>query len=609
MKLGALGSDFKKYLKSKGLDKEASKADKSGKSGILQNTKEFKSFLEDELNYDTSLFAKSLNDAKNLQMVDGKLSVKEDTKNESDESDLEELDMFSEVMNELLEDDDFKEVVDTDGDGEITDEEMSAFFEAAAQNDENADEISFEDIIGTADKIKSGDFKIESKEDKIEQTQAASSSGGVGGAGGYGGGVGGVGGANSAPAEKTLDNMTKEELQAELSSEQATLDSHQTDLKSIADGSCAELQALQGEIDSAYDVYQEALEQVDEEMAKQVDDKKQEIDDKQTEINDKECEIIDQKQAVTDAENTYNNAVSRTKNLEEILNALKSADTSSDKEKADAVAAKISQVEAQIAQAKIAEDNAKKALDEAKEKQTTLEGQKADLEAQLNTLNDEMAELEAEIAEKYPEVKEKMDAWNELKESYNEQKAQLSDKVNQEITKSQEKIAEINTALQNVENKNDVKEYGFSAFGDDILEFAEQFLGCNEADGSANKFLNGASSASIPWCAAFVEYVMENGGSWDSVPDWYKNIDNKWYCPNVYNAASSANAIISAQEAQPGDIVLFDWDGDGVKDHIGIIKSTDGGKVVTVEGNTSNQVANREYEIGDGRLTYCRVAS
>ena len=102
---------------------------------------------------------------------------------------------------------------------------------------------------------------------------------------------------------------------------------------------------------------------------------------------------------------------------------------------------------------------------------------------------------------------------------------------------------------------------------------------------------------------------MENSESSENVPDWYKNIENKWYCPNIDKAAKDANAFISGDEAKPGDIVLFDYEGDGRMNHIGIVVSNENGKLVTIEGNTSNQVAERKYETNDPRIRYCKMTA
>lgn len=141
---------------------------------------------------------------------------------------------------------------------------------------------------------------------------------------------------------------------------------------------------------------------------------------------------------------------------------------------------------------------------------------------------------------------------------------------------------------------------GGSGLGNSIVNYAKKFIGCNEADGSADKFVGGSSSAT-PWCAAFVQYVVEHvaGGK---LPGWYKNVGNKWYCPDILNAAQNAHATVSASKAKPGDAVIF---GDH---HIGIVKSNKNGVITTIEGNSSDQVKSNTYSTGDSSLTICKMA-
>lgn len=47
----------------------------------------------------------------------------------------------------------------------------------------------------------------------------------------------------------------------------------------------------------------------------------------------------------------------------------------------------------------------------------------------------------------------------------------------------------------------------------------------------------------------------------------------------------------------PGELIFFDWDGDGIPDHVGIVESCDGSTVYTVEGNTSDSCMRRAYGV------------
>lgn len=139
-----------------------------------------------------------------------------------------------------------------------------------------------------------------------------------------------------------------------------------------------------------------------------------------------------------------------------------------------------------------------------------------------------------------------------------------------------------------------------------VADYARKFIGLNEADGSADKFVNGGNSSLIPWCAAFLQYSIEKSLG-KNAPSWYKNIANKWYCPNIDVAATNANAKIPASAAKRGDIVLFDWYGDGAR-HVGIVDSNKNGKITTIEGNSSDQVKMNTYNANDGRLSFCSVS-
>lgn len=91
----------------------------------------------------------------------------------------------------------------------------------------------------------------------------------------------------------------------------------------------------------------------------------------------------------------------------------------------------------------------------------------------------------------------------------------------------------------------------------------------------------------VPYCAMFVSWVMAQAeASAASIPGAY--------CPWILTAGKNAGKIVATKNAQKGDLVLFDWEGDGVSDHIGFVVSNNGSALYTIEGNTNNGVvANR----------------
>ncbi len=543
-------------------------------------------------------------------------------------------------LNTLFEEDTIKNVIDTDKNDELNAEEIETFLNAIKDYDGDDENISLEDILGAMIDILKGTFNLnpeesetvneeimpanETREDINTGNQSAvggtAPTGRVSGGSGVSGPTGTSGGrtagvtSQQGTEEKTLDNMNKEELNAELSSAQSDLSEKQSTLSAVLDGSDSAISQLEENVNQAYDTYQEQLKLVDEELAEQVDDLKSKIDEQENKIDQKEQEISDQESVVSDSETEYNNAVTTRENLETSLAALKSIDTSEmDSAKLSELNSKISELTTKVETAKRKEEEAKTRWDEAEEKLKQLKEEKEELisgQGGLDELNQQMTELEAEIIEKYPEIKEYLEAYNSAKETYDTEKQTAIANAKAEVQTAQNYVNEVQTAINNFENKETVKDYCFGEFGEDIADFAQQFIGYNESNGSADIFLYGGyTSSSTPWCAAFVEYIMKNSGSYEDLPDWYKDISNKWYCPNIDKAARDAGAIINGEEAQTGDIVLFDWDGDGTKDHVGIVKVTENGQVITIEGNTSNQVAERTYDINDSRLTFCKVVS
>ena len=89
---------------------------------------------------------------------------------------------------------------------------------------------------------------------------------------------------------------------------------------------------------------------------------------------------------------------------------------------------------------------------------------------------------------------------------------------------------------------------------------------------------------SYPWCAAFVWCIFNECGASDLFYDGKKTA----YCPTIHQWGKDNGLIVPTSEGQYGDIVLFDWNNDGIADHVGLIISRNGnGTYETIEGNTA----------------------
>lgn len=85
----------------------------------------------------------------------------------------------------------------------------------------------------------------------------------------------------------------------------------------------------------------------------------------------------------------------------------------------------------------------------------------------------------------------------------------------------------------------------------------------------------------FPWCAVFVAWVFEFAG----LKNKLVNVSNKAWCPSYVYTARKAGEWSTIP--QKGALALFDWNKDGVADHIGIVTHIDADYIYTVEGNTS----------------------
>lgn len=72
------------------------------------------------------------------------------------------------------------------------------------------------------------------------------------------------------------------------------------------------------------------------------------------------------------------------------------------------------------------------------------------------------------------------------------------------------------------------------------------------------------------------------------------------------NIFKSKGIWLGKQRPQPGDIVTWDWDGNGWGDHIGIVESVSGDTITTIEGNTTKNgvscVGRNTYKWNDWRI-------
>lgn len=116
-----------------------------------------------------------------------------------------------------------------------------------------------------------------------------------------------------------------------------------------------------------------------------------------------------------------------------------------------------------------------------------------------------------------------------------------------------------------------------------LLKLAESYLG---QGGSRFRAYCGLGSGQ-PWCCAFVTYIFHKGDASDLFYDGKKVV----YCPSALTWCKANLAQIPLYLALPMDIIFFDWQPNGIPDHIGFVKERiDDQTISTIEGNTSGGI-------------------
>lgn len=88
-------------------------------------------------------------------------------------------------------------------------------------------------------------------------------------------------------------------------------------------------------------------------------------------------------------------------------------------------------------------------------------------------------------------------------------------------------------------------------------------------------------SSGVPFCAMGVSWALDQVGMTPPGGAFA-------YVPAGINAARNAKRLLAdVEDAQSGDLVCFDWDDDGISDHVGIVEANFGDYLQTIEFNTA----------------------
>jgi len=117
-----------------------------------------------------------------------------------------------------------------------------------------------------------------------------------------------------------------------------------------------------------------------------------------------------------------------------------------------------------------------------------------------------------------------------------------------------------------------------------IIEIAQKEVGYVEAAGNKTKYGKWFGFDGVAWCAMFVSWCYSQAGKPLPKIGFTKGFAG---CQTGYEYFKKNGWI--TDNPVPGDIVLFDWNGDKRYDHTGIFEDwldRRKGTIMTIEGNT-----------------------
>ena len=127
-----------------------------------------------------------------------------------------------------------------------------------------------------------------------------------------------------------------------------------------------------------------------------------------------------------------------------------------------------------------------------------------------------------------------------------------------------------------------------------IIDIAKSYLGTTEGSSKHREIIDEynkikhaggyAMTYSDPWCAAFASLCAYKAGV---------------RAPIEVNTEAIRGQVKVTSSSRPGYFAFFDWNGDGLSDHIGIVESVSGNTVSVISGNYSNQVKRSQHNVNE----------
>ena len=139
-----------------------------------------------------------------------------------------------------------------------------------------------------------------------------------------------------------------------------------------------------------------------------------------------------------------------------------------------------------------------------------------------------------------------------------------------------------------------------SGSGEDIVAVAIQEIGYRERPGNETKYGEFTGANGLAWCHSFVSWCANECGfiKMGILPKTASCEEGRqWFIHHQKYQEKEAGYI-----PQPGDILYFDYEGEGESHHVGIVEYTENDVVHTIEGNKRDQVMRAHYPLTYGGI-------
>lgn len=169
-----------------------------------------------------------------------------------------------------------------------------------------------------------------------------------------------------------------------------------------------------------------------------------------------------------------------------------------------------------------------------------------------------------------------------------------------------------------VDYPSKIKAKGLNGFGAtdtqtraNAVSIAEAYVGCVRGDSRHKDIIDTFNTVqpdgwpmnyTAAWCATFVSAIaIKQFGKTDAA----KLFPLSANCAGIIRGAMNRGIWVEndAYIPSPGDWILYDWEDKGAGDdttgydHVGMVKSVSGGKIIVIEGNRNNKCAYREIAV------------